>query len=63
VLPVGAVKQKTIGARRAGVDLFIVPVGDNNAADARANAHGLRILAVDSFQQALRDLAARPPKC
>jgi PDZ domain-containing protein len=63
VLPVGAVKQKTIGARRAGVDLFIVPVGDNNAADARANAHGLRILAVDSFQQALRDLATRPPKC
>src|SRR5919197_5173546 len=29
VLPVGAVKQKTIGARRTGVDLFLVPAGDN----------------------------------
>lgn len=63
VLPVGAVKQKTIGARRARVDLFVVPVGDNNANDARANAHGLRILAVSSFQQALRELATHPPKC
>ena len=63
VLPVGAIKQKTIGVRRAGASIFLVPVGDNNAADARANAHGLRILAVNSFQQALRALAAHPPKC
>jgi Lon-like protease len=63
VLPVGAVKQKTIGARRAGVDLFIVPIGDGNDADARANAHGLRILGVSSFRQALRELATHPPKC
>jgi PDZ domain-containing protein len=63
VLPVGAIKQKTVGARRTGVDLFIVPVGDNNADEARANAHGLRIMAVSSFQQALRQLATHPPKC
>jgi Lon-like protease len=63
VLPVGAVKQKTVGARRTGVDLFIVPLGDNNAEEARSNAHGLRIMAVSSFQQALRQLATHPPKC
>jgi len=62
VLPVGAVKQKTIGARRTGVDLFVVPAGEN-AATARANAHGLRILPVSSFQQALRALTTHPPKC
>ncbi len=63
VLPVGAIKQKTVGARRTGVDLFVVPLGDNNADEARANAHGLRIMAVSSFQQALRQLATQPPKC
>jgi PDZ domain-containing protein len=63
VLPVGAIKQKTIGVRRAGASIFLVPVGDNNAAEAQANAHGLRILPVDSFQQALRELATHPPKC
>ena len=56
VLPVGGLKQKTIGARRAGVDLFIVPAGDN-AQEARANADGLRIVPVRTFQQALRVLA------
>lgn len=66
VLPVGAVKQKTIGARRTGVDLFIVPAnrpGENNASEARTNAHGLRIMAVNSFQQALQKLTTNPPKC
>src|SRR5207237_8328277 len=29
VLPIGAVKQKTIGAREAGVDVFLVPAGSN----------------------------------
>jgi PDZ domain-containing protein len=52
---VGGVKQKTIGARRSGMDLFLVP-GDN-AAEARRYADGLRVVAVDSFQQALRVLA------
>jgi Lon-like protease len=62
VLPVGALQQKTIGARRAGVDAFLVPAGDN-AKTARSNAGGLRIEPVKSFQQALRILATRPPKC
>jgi len=52
---IGGIKQKTIGARRAGVDVFLVPV--QNAADARKVAHGLRIVPVKSFQQALHALA------
>jgi len=62
VLPVGAVKQKTIGARRTGVDVFLVPAGEN-AETARSNAGGLRIEPVETFQQALHVLATRPPKC
>jgi Lon-like protease len=51
---VGGVKQKTIGARRSGMDLLLVP--GENAAEARRYAGGLRIVPVDSFQQALRAL-------
>ena len=53
--PIGGIKQKTIGARQAGVDAFLVPAGEN-ARDARKYAHGLRIIPVKSFQQALRAL-------
>ena len=55
---VGGVKQKTIGARRAGMDVFLVP-GDN-AAEARRHADGLRIVPVKTFRQALRALATLP---
>jgi PDZ domain-containing protein len=54
--PIGGIKQKTIGAREAHVDAFLVPAGDN-AKEARKYAHGLRIIAVDTFPQALRALA------
>ena len=54
--PIGGIKQKTIGARRAGVDAFLVPAGDN-ARDARKEAGGLRIIPVESFPQALHALA------
>jgi PDZ domain-containing protein len=54
--PIGGIKQKTIGARRAGVDAFLVPAGDN-ARDARKYARGLRIIPVKTFPQALRALA------
>ena len=53
---IGGIKQKTFGAREAHVDAFLVPAGDN-ARDARRYAHGLRIIAVESFPQALRALA------
>ena len=52
--PIGGVKQKTFGARQAHVDAFLVPV--DNAGEARKYAHGLRIIPVKSFQQALRAL-------
>jgi PDZ domain-containing protein len=60
VATVGGIKQKTIGARRSGMDLFLVP--GENAAEARRYADDLRIVPVDSFQQALRKLATLPPK-
>jgi PDZ domain-containing protein len=62
VLSVGGLKQKTIGARKAGVDLFLVPAGENTAV-ARENAEDLEIVAVESFQQALRVLATSDLKC
>jgi PDZ domain-containing protein len=61
VAPIGGVKQKTIGARDAKADVFLVPAGDN-ATEARRYANGLRIIAVQSFPQALRALATLPPK-
>ena len=57
--PIGGVKQKTIGAREAGVDAFLVPAGEN-ARTARKEAHGLRIIPVETFQQALHALATLP---
>lgn len=62
VLPIGGIQQKTIGVRRAGVDYFLVPVGEN-ARTAEKYAHGLDVIPVDSFQQALRRLATDVKKC
>ena len=62
VISVGAIPQKTIGAQRADVDAFLVPAG-RNADEARSHADGLRIISVESFQQALRTLATDGPKC
>jgi PDZ domain-containing protein len=61
VIPIGGVKQKTIGARRAHVDIFLVPAGQN-AKDARKYAGDMRVIAVDSFRQALQVLATLHPK-
>jgi Lon-like protease len=57
--PIGGVKQKTLGARKAGVDAFLVPAGEN-AQEARRYADGLRIIPVKNFPQALRSLATLP---
>jgi len=62
VTRIGGVKQKTIGARLAHVDVFLVPVDGDNAREAKRYAHGLRIIPVESFQQALRALATLPRK-
>jgi PDZ domain-containing protein len=61
VSAIGGVKQKTFGVREAKADVFLVPAGDN-AREARRYAHGLRIIAVKSFPQALRALATLPKK-
>jgi PDZ domain-containing secreted protein len=55
------VKQKTLGARKAGVDVFLVPAGEN-AREARRYAKDLPIIPVHNFQQALRALATLAPK-
>lgn len=59
VVDVGGLKQKTIGARRAGVDVFLVPVGEN-AKEARRYAGSMKVVPVKSFRQALRTLATLP---
>ncbi|HEX2302748.1 MAG TPA: S16 family serine protease [Gaiella sp.] len=61
VVSVGGIKQKTYGVRSAGADVFLVPAGDN-ADTARRYAGGLRIIPVESFEQALRALRTLPPK-
>jgi PDZ domain-containing protein len=59
VSPIGGVKQKTYGARQAKVDAFLVPAGEN-ATEAKRYAHGLRIVPVRNFKDALHALAALP---
>jgi PDZ domain-containing protein len=55
VLRIGGIKQKTIGAREAGVDAFLVPV--DNAPEAKRYADGLTIIPVTSVDQAVRRLS------
>jgi Lon-like protease len=57
VTRIGGIKQKTLGARQADVDVFLVPADGDNARDAKRYAHGLRIVPVENFQQALQALA------
>jgi Lon-like protease len=61
VLPIGGVEQKTIEAKHSHVDILLIPAGDN-AAEARKYAGSMRVIPVNSFQQALRKLATVPPK-
>jgi len=61
VEPIGGVKQKAIGVRRAGVDVFLVPAGDN-AKEARKWAGPVKVIPVESFRQALHALATLAPK-
>jgi PDZ domain-containing protein len=53
--PIGGVKQKTLGVRKAGVDIFLVPAGDNSR-EAQRYADGIHIVPVKNFAQALRAL-------
>jgi PDZ domain-containing protein len=59
VAPIGGVRQKVVDARKARVDAFLVPAGDN-ARVARRYAGSLRIVPVRTFGQALQALATLP---
>ena len=59
VRPIGGAKQKAVGVRKAKADVFLVPAGDN-AEEARKFAGNVRVIPVESFQQALRALATLP---
>jgi Lon-like protease len=54
VRAIGGIRQKAIGAKEAGADLFLVP--DANAAEARRYAGDLEVVAVSSFDEALSSL-------
>ncbi|MGZ4411823.1 MAG: YlbL family protein [Gaiellaceae bacterium] len=56
VLPIGGAKEKAIGASQSGIQIFLVPAGEN-AQEARPYAGTMKIVPVSSFQQALRALA------
>lgn len=51
---VGGVKQKTVAVRRAGADVFFVPVSE--LAAARSEAGSMKVYAVSSLDQALQIL-------
>jgi PDZ domain-containing protein len=55
VKPIGGVKQKAIGARNAGADIFLVP--DGNFEEARDAVDGLNVIPVSTLQEALSALA------
>jgi PDZ domain-containing protein len=59
VSAIGGIKQKTYGVRKAGVDVFLVPAGQN-ARDARRYAGPVRIIPVHTLDQALHALATLP---
>ena len=59
IRPIGGIKQKTFGVRSSKADVFLVPAGEN-AEEAQHYAGKLRVIPVESFQQALRALATLP---
>ena len=54
VAMVGGVAQKTVAARESGATLMLVPRGE--AKEARAHAGEMRVVAVDTLEDALRAL-------
>ena len=61
VSPIGGVRQKIFGARQSGVDILLVPTGEN-AREARRHAGPVRVIPVKSLPQALHALSTLPPK-
>ena len=58
VLPIGGITQKTHAVRRAGIDLFLVPVANYDEALA-ASGGEVEIVAVENFLEALTVLSER----
>jgi len=54
VAPIGGIKQKTIGAREADADVFVVP--EENATEAKRYADDLEVVSVSTFKDALAAL-------
>ena len=61
VLPIGGASQKTLGAISAGADTFLVPAGDNYRDAVKASHGKIKIIAITSFDQALRVIRHLPP--
>jgi len=57
VTPIGGVRQKVADARKADVDVLLVPAGDNAKVARRYAPKQLRVIPVRSFAGALRALA------
>jgi PDZ domain-containing protein len=60
VEPVGGIKQKAIGAVRSDADVLVVPTANADVARQHAG-DDLRVLAVDTFDDALRGLGVDVP--
>ncbi len=61
VEPIGGAEQKAIGAAESGAEIFLVPT--ENLADANKGApKSLRVLPVKSFDDAVAQLKALPPR-
>jgi PDZ domain-containing protein len=60
VAPIGGVRQKVVDARRADVDVLLVPAGENAKTARRYAKQSLRVVAVRNIGQALRALATLP---
>jgi Lon-like protease len=54
VHPVGSVGHKVVAAARAGAEVFLVPI--DNLTEARAAGADIRLVAVSTVEEAIRDL-------
>jgi PDZ domain-containing protein len=54
VQPVGGVGHKVVAAARAGAEVFLVPI--DNLSEARAAGADIRLVAVSTVEEAIRDL-------
>jgi PDZ domain-containing protein len=58
--PIGGIADKIVAARRAGAEVFLVPM-DNLEEAGSADAGDMRLIPVDSFDTALEALGVHVP--